>query len=112
MDVIGIVKLKAFWKYYDEFATMYDMRNGNWHKVILKGISEEEIQVLRILEYHYFLINAKTDSEQLVDKYKRVIEDNKHRVTPEVLGYLEKGIKPEIKKTNSSWFHRILKNRL
>ena len=48
MYLIGIDKLRVFWKYYDEFETMYDMRNGNWHKVILKEISEEEIQVVEI----------------------------------------------------------------
>ena len=109
MYLIGIDKLRVFWKYYDEFETMYDMRNGNWHKVILKEISEEEIQVLNILEYYYFLINAKTDSKKLVNRYKKVIEENKHRVTPEVLSYLEKGIKPEVKEKKSSWFRRILK---
>ncbi|MCD2260675.1 hypothetical protein [Psychroserpens luteolus] len=62
MELIGIDKLKAFWKYYDDFELMYDPRFVNAKKV-LKEISQEEIEVLSALEYYYFLINANTDSK-------------------------------------------------
>ena len=94
MKLIGIDKLKIFWKYYDDFELIYDSRYVNADE-ILKEISREEIKVLEILEYNYSLIRQSKDSKELMKKYKGKIEEYKGKVTKEVLAYLEKGKKPE-----------------
>lgn len=108
MELLGIDKLRAFWKYYNDFELMYDHRYVDKEK-IFKEINEEEIRVLTILEYNYFLINAKTDSKQLVARYKETIDQHKNKVTSEVLEYLQKGEKPEVTKPVKTWFNRIFK---
>nr|WP_321235936.1 hypothetical protein [uncultured Psychroserpens sp.] len=107
METIGIDKLKTFWKYYEDFELMYDSRYVDKRK-ILKEISEEEIRIISALEYHYFLINAEKDSKQLVDKYQKVIDEYKNKVTSEVLEYLKKEERPEIEiEEKESWFKKL-----
>ena len=109
MEPIGIEKLKAYWKYYDDFELMYDARYVNKKKII-KEISEDEIRIISSLEYHYFLINANTDSKLLVDKYRKIINENKNKVTTQVLEFLKKGEKPIIElEKKESWFKKLLK---
>ncbi|MCK0108733.1 hypothetical protein MWU58_05475 [Flavobacteriaceae bacterium S0825] len=95
MMLIGIDKLKIFWKHYDDFELIYDGRYVNVDE-ILKKISREEINVLEILDYNYSLIRQNNDSIELINSYREKIEEYKGKVTKEVLDYLEKGEKSEI----------------
>lgn len=107
MEHLGVDKLRVFWKYYQEFENMYDHRNGNMYKKILKEISKEEIETFLILEENYMLLRTGVYSLNLQKEFQKNINKYKNLVSTEALEYLKKGEKPKVLKNNNPWYSRI-----